>query len=178
MAVTYDAVEKKYKAKNKAIDQQTSAQGNAYDAQREDVKDNTTSTLQQLYLQREREKLNRGQAQKAAGITGGAAASAEIAASANYNTNRTNAMLDRDKQLSDINIQQGQAKAEAEIAKAQNNIEMETGRLSFNQTEQLNRRNELLEIVKAGGVTQAIADELEYPLASLKLLAERYKTEG
>ncbi len=182
MAVTYDPIVEAYKKKDKAIDAQVQANGAAYDAQRADAADKTTATLQDLYLQNERAKLTRKQANKAAGLTGGAVESAEIAARSNYMTNRTNAMLARDKQLSDIDIAQRQAAGQAEMEKAQNAVELETGRLSFNQTERsfeqeknTQRRSELWEMVRAGVVTDKIAKELGWGSDVLKRIAKRYE---
>ncbi|MBQ8894000.1 MAG: hypothetical protein IJ043_06275 [Clostridia bacterium] len=175
MAVSYKSVEDAYKKKNQAIDKQVAADGNAYDAQRQDVTDSSADTLQQIYLQKERAEASQRQQQKAAGITGGAAESADIALQANYSTNRTNTLLERDKQLSQIGIQQEQAKAQAEIEKRQNDVEMETGRLSFNQDEQQQRRSELWELVRTGTYTQKMANELGYDLETLKQMANYYK---
>ncbi len=160
MAVSYKEVEKKYKAKNAAIDKSVAAQGNAYDAQRQNVADNTQRTLQDIYIQNERAKQTQGQAMKAAGVTGGAAESAAVAQAANYNTNRTNAMLERDRQLSDIYIQQEQSKAQGEINKAQNNLEMETGRLSFEQAEDQKLREDTWRLVDAGIINDKNAEAL------------------
>ena len=137
--------------------------------------DNTEQTLQDLYIQNERVKQTQGQALKAAGVTGGAAESTAVAQAANYNTNRTNTMLERDRQLSDIYIQQEQAKAQAEIDKAQNNLDMETGRLSFNQTENVQQRSELWELVRGGVITDESAAKLGHSRATLQKYYNNYK---
>ncbi len=200
---SYSGVRNAYIEKNKKIDAQVAADGRAYDAQRQDSTDNASDTLQQIYLQKEREEAVQKQRLKAAGITGGAEESANIALQANYATNRTNAMLDRDKQLSQINIQQDQAKAQAEIEKGQNLVELEQGQLAFDQDaesrafdreqfglskeqfglskeqfdyeKQQNRRSDLWEMIKAGVVTQAMAAELGWNYNVLKQVAQNYK---
>ncbi|PWM40587.1 MAG: hypothetical protein DBX52_02900 [Clostridiales bacterium] len=175
MAASYKNVEEAYKRKNNAIDQLTGANSAAYEANREDIRDSAAATLRDLYLQNERAKEALKQKNKAAGITGGAAESASVALDANYNTNRTNTMIERDKQLSEVNIAQNKAAAQAEIDKAQNNIELESGRLSFDQDENTQRRSELWELVRAGSISQEIADELGFTQDTLRMIYNRYK---
>ncbi len=200
---SYSGVKNAYIEKDKKIDEKTAAAGKAFDAQRQDVADQASNTLRQIYLQKEREGALQKQQQKAAGITGGAAESAQIALQANYATNRTNTMLERDRQLSDINIQQEQARSQAEMEKSQNMVEMEQGQLAFDQDaesraldreqfqlskdqfgfsksqfdyeKQRDRKADLFEIVKSGVVTRAMAEEMGISYDALKLLADRYK---
>lgn len=175
MAVSYSSVEDAYKKKNKAIDAQVAADGGAYDAQRQDIKDSAADTLKQAYVQNERARVGMKQQQKAAGITGGAAESSNVALQANYATNRTNTMLERDKQVSQVNIAQNQAKAQAEMGKAQNGVELATGKLAFEQSENQQTRSELWEFVRAGAITQDIANKLGYSMADLKKVYNYYK---
>lgn len=175
MAASYKGVEDAYKKKNKAIESQVAADATAYDAQRQDINDSAGDSLQQIYLQKERAAALQKQQNKAAGITGGAAESSRVALEANYNTNRTNALLERDKQLSQVNIAQQQTNAQAEMQRAQNDVDLETGRLSFDQDEAQQRKSELWELVRTGSVTQAIADELGWDLATLRSVANYYK---
>lgn len=200
---SYSGVRNAYIEKNKKIDEKVEADGKAYDAQRQDVQDSAADTLRQLYLQNERAQALQKQSRKAAGITGGAAESADIALQANYATNRTNTMLDRDRQLSQINIQQDQAKSQAEIDKSANLVELEQGQLAFDQDEEnraldreqlglskdqaafdqeqfdyeklRDRQSDLWKLIEAGVVTQAMADELGKPLSVLKEVAAYYK---
>ena len=165
MAASYKNVEEAYKRKNNAIDQLTGANSAAYEANREDIRDSAAATLRDLYLQNERAKEALKQKNKAAGV----------ALDANYNTNRTNTMIERDKQLSEVNIAQNKAAAQAEIDKAQNNIELESGRLSFDQDENTQRRSELWELVRAGSISQEIADELGFTQDTLRMIYNRYK---
>lgn len=178
MAASYSGVEEAYRKKNQAIDQSTAAGAAGYDAQRTDTKDNTTGTLQQLYLQNARNRALTPQQTRAAGITGGAAESVGLAQTAAYNSARTNALLEQERQLSEINITQNQAAAQAEVDKAQNNVELETGRLSFDQQESQQRRSELWELVKAGVITDMLAAELGYSANTLRTVYQnRYKKE-
>lgn len=200
---SYSGVRNAYLNKNKKIDEKVDADGKAFEARRQDVKDNASDTLQQIYLQKERAQALQRQSQKAAGITGGAAESADIALQANYATNRTNAMLERDRQLSDINIQQDQAKSQAEIDKSANLVELEQGQLAFDQDEESrafdreqfaftktqadfdreqyeyeqkrDRESDIWKMIQSGVVTQAMADELGKPLSVLKQVAAYYK---
>lgn len=175
MATSYKGVEDAYRRKNDAIDQMTGATSAEWDANRQDIRDSAAGTLRDLYLQNERAKETLKQRNKAAGITGGAAESSRVALEANYNTNRTNTMIQRDKQLSEVNIAQNKAAAQAEIDKAQNNIELESGRLSFDQDENTQRRSELWELVRAGSISQQIADELGFTQDTLRMVYNRYK---
>ena len=175
MATSYKGVEDAYRRKNDAIDQMTGATSAEWDANRQDIRDSAAGTLRDLYLQNERAKETLKQRNKAAGITGGAAESSRVALEANYNTNRTNTMIQRDKQLSEVNIAQNKAAAQAEIDKAQNSIELESGRLSFDQDENTQRRSELWELVRAGSISQQIADELGSTQDTLRMVYNRYK---
>lgn len=175
MATSYKGVEDAYRRKNDAIDQMTGATSAEWDANRQDIRDSAAGTLRDLYLQNERAKETLKQRNKAAGITGGAAESSRVALEANYNTNRTNTMIQRDKQLSEVNIAQNKAAAQAEIDKAQNSIELESGRLSFDQDENTQRRSELWELVRAGSISQQIADELGFTQDTLRMVYNRYK---
>lgn len=178
MAVTYKAVEDAYKKKNEAVDQATAAENAAYAAQRGDIAANAGSTLQQLYLQKNREERLQEQRNKAAGITGGAAESSRMALEANYSINRTNAMLERDRQLSQVNIAQNQTAAQAEIQKKANDVELATGQLSFDQDQQSLKRSEAWELVRAGSITPAVRAMLpEWDEAALRAVYERYKKE-
>ncbi len=171
--VNFDPVEDAYKKKNAAIDAAAEANRAAYDAQREDLADGTGDALQQAYIQRNRARKMLAQQNKAAGITGGAAESSLVALEVAYDTNRTNAKIQRDKQISQIDIAQRQAEGQAEIEKAANNIELESGKLSFKQDENTSRRSELWEMVKSGVITQEIAAELGWPVATLQQVYER-----
>ncbi|MBQ7095820.1 MAG: hypothetical protein IJN80_05175 [Clostridia bacterium] len=204
MAVSNKSLIEAYKKKNAAIDQSVAAQGNAYDAQISDVRDSAADQLQSLYLQNERQKRLQAQAQKAAGITGGASESAAVALAANYNTNRTNALLERDRQISQLGIQKEQARAEGELQKSANIIEMEQGKLSFEtdqrdfawQKENADRqfkadqansdrtyhanqaaqlKNEAWEMVRAGVINAEIAKQIGRPISVLKEYYRKYK---
>ena len=193
MAISNEDLIKAYKKKNAAIDRGIAAGDAAYDAQISDVRENATDDLQALYLQTERQRRLGGQARKAAGITGGAAESSEVALAANYNTNRTNVMLERDRQISDLSIQREQARAEGELRKSANDIEMEQSRLSFatdqrdfdwqkenadrsfNASRDAQTRSEAWEMVKAGVVNEELARTLGKPISVLREFARRYK---
>ncbi len=193
---SYSGVRNAIIERNKKIDEKLAADGRAYDAQRQDITDNASNSLQQIFLQKERAEQYQKQQQKAAGITGGAAESANIALQANYATNRTNAMLERDQQLSNVNIQEDQARSQAEIDKSSNLVEMEQGQLAFDQDaesrafdreqfdfskkqfdyeKQRDHESDLWEMIRAGVVTQSMANELNMSYATLKELARRYK---
>ena len=193
MAVSNNKLVDAYKKKNKAIDKSVQAGDKAYEAQIDDIREDAADRLQGIYLQNERQKRLREQAQKAAGITGGASESAAVALAANYNSNRTDMMLERDRQISEIGIQREQAKAEGELQKSANNIEMEQSRLSFEsgerdfnwQKENADRsfkasqdaqtRSEAWEMVKAGVVNAELARLLGKPISVLREFAKRYK---
>ena len=193
MAVSNNKLVDAYRKKNKAIDKSVQAGDKAYEAQIDDIREDAADRLQGIYLQNERQKRLREQAQKAAGITGGASESAAVALAANYNSNRTDMMLERDRQISEIGIQREQAKAEGELQKSANDIEMEQSRLSFetgerdfawqkqnadrsfkaSQDEQT--RSEAWEMVKAGVVNAELARLLGKPISVLREFAKRYK---
>lgn len=182
MAVTYKSIEDAYRKKDAAIDEVVAAATEAYKAQKEDARSDTTDALQQIYLQKERDAAALRQQNKAAGVTGGAAESAAVALEANYGTNRTNALLDRDRTLSELAIQQRQEQAQGEVEKANNAVALETGRLSFEQDErdftadeQAQRRSELWELVRAGTITQSIADELGWSVDTLRSVYNSYQ---
>lgn len=178
MAVTYKAVEDAYKKKNEAVDAATAAENAAYNAQRADISDQAGSSLQQIYLQRNRERALQAQQMKAAGITGGAAESTKAAMDAAYSTNRTNAMLERDRQMSQVNIAQNQTAAQAEIQKKANDVELATGQLGFDQDQMSLKRSEAWELVKAGAITPQVLQLLpEWDQASLLAVYNRHKKE-
>ncbi len=133
---SYSAIEKAYLDKNKKIDDKTKVDEAAHAAKVKDLSDDTSSALQQIYIQNERARALQKQSQKAAGITGGAAESADIALQAAYATNRTNALLERDRQISQLEIEKNRSAAQAEIDKSNNLVEMEQGRLAFDQKEE------------------------------------------
>lgn len=175
MAVTYDKVEAAYKKKRAAIDQTVAADQAAYDAQRQDIKGNTAESLQQAYLKKERARVGQKQANKAAGITGGAAESADIELQTNYMTDRTNTMIDRERQLNQVDIAADQRTAQGKMEQAGVDVELAQGKLSFDQAEASQRRSEDWEFVKAGVITQEIAARLGRPVELLRKVYERYK---
>ena len=174
--VTYDEVASAYAAQNKAVDEKVKADSAAYAAQREDIGDASMSTLQQLYIQNERNKLTKGQAARASGLTGGALESVAIADRANYMNARTDALINRDKQVAQVDIAENQAKAQAEIDKQANNTQMEVGRLSFQQDQDSSLQSGAWEFIRQGIYTDEIGKILPgYSPEALKLLAQRYK---
>lgn len=175
MAVSYSKVDAAYKKKLAAIDQGVAADGVAYDAQRADITEQAEDRLQQIYLQKERARAGQRQANKAAGITGGAAEAADIELKTGYMTDRTNTMIDREKQLNNVDIAEDQRAAQATMEKAGVGVEQATGRLSFDQQEANQKRSEDWEFVKAGVITQEIADRLGHPIERLKKVYQHYK---
>lgn len=157
---TYDDVENVYIEKNKAVDAKVEADSAAYSAQREDIGDESMSTLQQLYVQNERNKLTRAQAARAAGLTGGAVESAAIADRANYMKSRAETLINRDKQLAQVDIAEAQAKNQAEIDKADNNTQMEIGRLSYLQDQENQKRSDAWNFLNKGIYDQNTAATL------------------
>lgn len=157
---TYDDVANAYAAKNKAVDDKVKADSAAYSAQREDIGDASMSTLQQLYVQNERNKLTRAQAARASGLTGGAVESAAIADRANYMKGRNETLINRDKQLAQVDIAEGQTKAQAEIEKADNNTQMEVGRLSYLQDQENQKRSDAWNFLNKGIYDQNTAATL------------------
>lgn len=172
---SYSKVEEAYKSKDAAIKKKVAADAAGYDAQRTDIGDSSISTLQQIYIQNERNKRGRDQNAKAAGLTGGAVESAQIADRANYMKTRNETLLNRDKQIAQVDIAQGQTEAQAEIERQTNKVAMETGRLSFNQTADTQKKSDAWEIVKAGVVTPQIAKILGWPEETLRSVAKKYK---
>ena len=193
MALSNNRLISAYKKKEKALEQTVEAQDNAFDAKITDARETTADNLQNLYLQNERARRTREQARKAAGITGGAAESADVAMTANYNSSRLDAMLARDRQVSDLNIQKEQARADIGVQKSANEIEMEQSALSFetdqrdfnqkkkeadrtynaNQAAQL--KSEAWEMVRAGVINAEIARQIGRPISVLKDYYRRYK---
>jgi hypothetical protein len=175
MAVNYSKIDDAYRKKLAAIDQGVAADGAAYDAQRADITEQAEDRLQQIYLKKERAHAGQKQANKAAGITGGAAEAGDIALQTGYMTDRTNAMLDREKQLNEVDIAENQRKAQAQVERAQVGVEQATGRLSFDQQEANQKRSEDWEFVKSGIITQEIAARLGHPIERLRKVYEHYK---
>ena len=193
MALSNNRLISAYKKKEKALEQTVEAQDNAFDAKITDARETTADNLQNVYLQNERARRTREQARKAAGITGGAAESADVAMTANYNSSRLDAMLARDRQVSDLNIQKEQARADIGVQKSANEIEMEKSALSFetdqrdfnqkkkeadrtynaNQAAQL--KSEAWELVRAGVINAEIARQIGRPISVLKDYYRRYK---
>ena len=204
MAVSNKKLLDAYKKKDAALDESLAAQDKAYAAKISDTQEETADNLQSLYLQRERANALRGQAQKAQGITGGASESAAVAAAANYNASRVDMMLARDRQISELEIQREQARADVGLQKSANQIEMEQSDLSFqtdqrdfswqkenadrqfeadqknadrtyNANQQSIRRSEAWEMVRAGIINNEIAATLGYSAAVLKKYYNNYK---
>lgn len=171
---TYEEVERAYLEKAAATDKKRVADVAALDAQREDIGDATQSTLQQLYIQNERNKLTRGQAAKAAGLTGGALENAAIADQAGYIVARNDALRNRDKQLAQVDIAQGQTEAQAALEKQSDNVSLQTGKLSFQQSQDSQRISDAWSFIRGGIVTDEIAGILGYEKGVLQQLAKRY----
>ncbi len=175
MAVTYSPVEDAYKKQKKAIAQVAAAEQAAVEAQKEDIQDNAISAVQQAYIQQQRARAQLKQHNKAAGITGGAAESSDIALQANYNTNRTNAQIARDQQIAELEIGQKKTEAQAMADQASVDVQMQTGKLAFSQEEQTQRRSELWALVKGGIINQQIANELGYNIQDLQNYYNNHK---
>ncbi len=158
--VTYDDVASAYAAKNQAVDNKVKADSESYAAQREDIEDSAQSALQQLYVQNERNKLTRAQAARTSGLTGGAVESAAIADRANNMKGRNEILINRDKQLAQVDIAEGQTKAQAEIDKMDNNTQMEIGRLSYLQDQENQKRSDAWKYLDVGIYDQKVAASL------------------
>ena len=172
---TYEDVERAYQEKNAAIDKKVAADVAAFDAQREDIGDAAQSTLQQLYIQNERKKLGAGQAAKAAGLTGGAVENAAIADQAAYIVGRNDALTNRDKQLAQVDIAQGQTEAQAALDKQSDNVSLQTGKLSFQLDQDSQKVSDAWNFVRAGIVTDEIVSTLGWDKKILQQLADSYK---
>lgn len=176
--VTYQTVEDAYRAKAAAIDQNTKANALAYDAQREDLADAATDSLQQAYIRRNRARENMAQQNKAAGITGGAAESNLLELEAGYNTTRADTLINKNKQIGQVDIAQMQTEGQAATEKASDNVSLATGRLSFEQDQESDARSNAFEMAKAGIITDEIAATLGWPKEHLQTWYERlYKKE-
>ena len=172
---TYEEVERAYREKAAATDKKLAADVTALDAQREDIGDAAQSTLQQLYIQNERNKQTRGQAAKAAGLTGGAVENAAIADQAGYIVGRNEALRNRDKQLAQVDIAQGQAEAQAALEKQSDNVSLQTGKLSFQQSQDSQKVTDAWNFIRAGIVTDEIVNTLGWKKEILQQMAASYK---
>ncbi len=176
--VTYKTVEDAYAAKEAAIEQNKKAAALAYDAQREDLADAATDSLQQAYIKRNRQREALAQQNRAAGITGGAAESNLLEIEAGYNSARANTIINRDKQIGQVDIAQMQSEAQADIEKSGDKISLATGRLSFDQDQESDARSNAFEMAKAGIITDDIANTLGWPKEHLQTWYDRlYKKE-
>ena len=176
--VTYATVEQAYAEKEAAIDKNKKAAALTYDAQRADLADTATDSLQQAYLQRNRARENMAQQNRAAGITGGAAEANLLELEAGYNTTRTDTIINRDKQIGQVDIAQMQSEAQADMEKASDRVSLATGKLSFEQDQESTARSDAFEMAKAGIITDEIAATLGWPKSVLQTWYERlYKKE-
>ncbi|MBR5782677.1 MAG: hypothetical protein IKY33_00455 [Clostridia bacterium] len=173
------ALKAAYAKKTKALKTLGSAADEELVAQEKELHRDTTAALQNAYVENIRASYRAGQANRAAGITGGQAIASDISRENQYGAARADIKLGRETGQQSIDNQRGINKANTAADVAANELAMESDLFGIEQTEQGHTRSTYATMLQSGYIptgtdeAQKMADALGISLDSLRAYVAR-----
>ena len=184
MATNTSKLTAAYKQYAEALDKQGKAQVAEYNAKKAEAQDDTRTALQNAYIQNERAALRQGQADRAAGITGGLAKSETLARDNAYLGTRTAAKIGEERTLGGYDRAIAREQAQTYASKSANDINRETALSSIEQNDAQGVRSVYAAMLSNKNLptdtaeAQKMAASLGVPLSSLQAYIKYAQQQG